>query len=200
MTIADKLTRLSTAHDAIISAINAKGGSATGDGFEDFAADIAAIPSGSSAWTKIATQEFNASTNSSSAIIVGTIDIGSSNYTSNFILYVKVRDKAGAQASKFVGCDCLLFNVQAANSQTSNATSWTVTTFSKGTSAFVMNCYASSAAYGVYAGQLSSAGVLTIYARYNNSGSRTINGTYEVTVWKLDYAPDQGNPFDYSYA
>lgn len=48
MTIADKLTRLATAHDAIISAINAKGGSATGDGFEDFATDIAAIPSGPS--------------------------------------------------------------------------------------------------------------------------------------------------------
>ena len=47
MTIADKLTRLATAHDAIISAINAKGGSATGDGFEDFATDIAAIPTGS---------------------------------------------------------------------------------------------------------------------------------------------------------
>lgn len=46
MTIADKLTRLATAHDAIISAINAKGGSATGDGFEDFATDIAAIPTG----------------------------------------------------------------------------------------------------------------------------------------------------------
>ena len=46
MTIADKLTRLATAHDAIISAINAKGGAATGDGFEDFATDIAAIPGG----------------------------------------------------------------------------------------------------------------------------------------------------------
>lgn len=44
MTIADKLTRLATAHDNIITAINAKGGSATGDGFEDFATDISAIP------------------------------------------------------------------------------------------------------------------------------------------------------------
>ena len=44
MTIADKLTRLSAAHDDIIDAINAKGGSATGDGFEDFAADIESLP------------------------------------------------------------------------------------------------------------------------------------------------------------
>ena len=38
--------RLQIAKAAIMSAINAKGGSATGHGFEDFASDIATIPSG----------------------------------------------------------------------------------------------------------------------------------------------------------
>ena len=45
MSISDKLTRLSAAHDAIAAAITQKGGTVnTGDGFEDFAADIATIP------------------------------------------------------------------------------------------------------------------------------------------------------------
>ena len=45
MSISDKLTRLSAAHTAISAAISAKGGTvAAGDGFEDFAQDIATIP------------------------------------------------------------------------------------------------------------------------------------------------------------
>ena len=48
MAISDKLTRLSTAHDNIAAAIATKGGTVnTGDGFEDFAADIATIPQSS---------------------------------------------------------------------------------------------------------------------------------------------------------
>ena len=45
MSISDKITRLATAHDDIAAAIATKGGTVnTGDGFEDFAADIATIP------------------------------------------------------------------------------------------------------------------------------------------------------------
>lgn len=46
-TIADNLLRLQTARTAIATAITAKGGTVTqGDGFEEFPADIATIPSG----------------------------------------------------------------------------------------------------------------------------------------------------------
>ena len=45
MSISDKLTRLRAAHTAISAAISAKGGTVSaGDGFEDFAQDIATIP------------------------------------------------------------------------------------------------------------------------------------------------------------
>lgn len=47
-TIAENLTKLQTARTNIASAITAKGGTVSqGDGFEDFATDIATIPSGS---------------------------------------------------------------------------------------------------------------------------------------------------------
>ena len=47
-TIAQNLQRLVTAKDAISSAITAKGGTVnSGDGLEEFPADIATIPSGS---------------------------------------------------------------------------------------------------------------------------------------------------------
>ena len=46
-TIADNLLRLQTARTAIATAITTKGGTVTqGDGFEEFPADIATIPSG----------------------------------------------------------------------------------------------------------------------------------------------------------
>ena len=47
MSIADKITRLQTAKTNIANAITTKGGTViTGDGFEEFATDIASIPSG----------------------------------------------------------------------------------------------------------------------------------------------------------
>ena len=85
MTIASCLTRLSAARDAIISAINGKGGSATGHGFEDFATDIAALAS--SSWKKIATQDYTVSTTSTSAATTGTMQLGVSAYTSGKIIY-----------------------------------------------------------------------------------------------------------------
>lgn len=47
MSIADKITRLQAAKEAIAAAITSKGGTvASGDGYESFASDIASIPSG----------------------------------------------------------------------------------------------------------------------------------------------------------
>lgn len=46
MSINDKLLRLSAARNGIITALGAKGVTATGHGFEDFAADVAAIETG----------------------------------------------------------------------------------------------------------------------------------------------------------
>lgn len=54
MSIADKITRLQTAKSGIASAITAKGGTVgASDGFEEFASDIASIPSGGSSFNPL---------------------------------------------------------------------------------------------------------------------------------------------------
>ena len=53
MSVSDKITRLSNASSAISAAITAKGGTVnSGDGFEEYAADIATIPTGGGATEK----------------------------------------------------------------------------------------------------------------------------------------------------
>jgi hypothetical protein len=48
---------------------------------------------------------------------------------------------------------------------------------------------ATTTGYGVYGYSISSAGVVTIQRRYNSNYSLTINGTYTIEVWALDYGP-----------
>ena len=198
MTIASCLTRLSAARDAIISAINGKGGSATGHGFEDFATDIAALAS--SSWKKIATQDYTVSTTSTSAATTGTMQLGVSAYTSGKIIYVKIRDKAGAREGYFVGSDTFFINPYPKNGTTSTLTSaGRIITRKASGGAYNVYVGGTTTGYGVYAYSINNVGALVIQQRYNSSNSLTINGTYEVTVWTLDYVPDQGNPFDYTY-
>lgn len=202
MTIADKLTRLSAAHDDIISAINAKGGSATGDGFEDFAADIAAIPGGGggSNWTLLATQDFTVNTTATSASQAGSMTLPASAYTSSKILYVRIRDKSGARNGYFVGSDNFFFNPYPANGATTELSSAAKAIIRKASDgAYAVYTAGTSTGYGVYAGSINSAGTLNINKRYNSTYSLTVNSTYEVKVYALDYCPDQGNPFDYTY-
>lgn len=195
MTIADKLTRLSTAHDAIISAINAKGGSATGDGFEDFAADIAAIPSGGgSSYTLLASAEMSANTTSTSATVLGTIAAGSSAWTADDILYVRIRDKAGKRNGYFYGGDAWVTNINAANGVTTDISAIPKIAYSYNSSTWYQAFQATASGYGVYLAKVASDGSITISTRYSSSSSRTINGTYKVEVYKLSWANDE-HPF-----
>lgn len=200
MTIADKLTRLSTAHDAIISAINAKGGSATGDGFEDFAADIAAIPGGGggSSYTLIHSEEFQLTYSSTTAATATTIALGSSGWFANAVLYVKVRDKAGRRNGYFLGTDSYIMNYQAANNAASNLTAGSGLVHSQKSDGTVNTVSGSmSSLQGLYPYSLAADGTLTMRKRYNASNTLTIDSTYIIEIYKLDYAPNQGDPYTY---
>lgn len=134
-----------------------------------------------------------------SATSHSTISLGSSNYTANKIIYVKVRDKAGPRNGYFVGSDAYFFNYYDANSATTTLAVRPIIIFRKSSDG-VYTGYAagSNTGYGVYPYQLTSAGVLSIYKRYSSTYSLTIDGTYVVEVYALDYAPT-GNPFNYNY-
>lgn len=105
---------------------------------------------------------------------------------------VRVRDQAGKRAGYFYGHDTYFTNFQIANGATSTLTAAAHMTYAD-TSAG--KWYEYSGQYGVYGYSISSAGVVTIRRRYNSTYSLTINGTYDVEVWALDY-PDGKSVFD----
>lgn len=148
----------------------------------------------------IKTAEYTVSTTSTTATDIGTMALGSQYYTSDKIIYVKVRDKAGIRNGYFAGSDSYFFNYYAANSATTTLTYAARvihTVNSSGSHAQYVG--ATTTGYGVYPYSIDSSGNLVMRRRYSSSYSLTINGTYMVEVYTLDYVPYMGNPFDYSY-
>lgn len=156
------------------------------------------VPSG---WTLLDSKDVTVNTTSTSVAQVTTIACGVAAYTADKMVYVKIRDKAGARAGYFVGSDSIFFNPQVANGGTSSQTYAARTIFRMSSSnVYAVYTAATTTGYGVYPASIDSAGVVTISSRYNSSYSLTINGTYNVEVYTLDYAPTTGNPFNYSYS
>ena len=199
MTIASCLTRLSAARDAIISAINAKGGSATGHGFEDFATDIAAIQTGGgSSYTLIHSEELQLTYSSTTAATAVEIALGASGWTADDFLYVKVRDKAGRRNGYFIGTDSWLMNYLAKNGATTNLTAGAGLIHSqKADGTFYSIGGSISSMQGIYPYSLASDGTLTMRKRYNANNTLTINSTYIIEIYKVGFAPNQGDPYTY---
>ena len=151
-------------------------------------------------YTLLATAQYSVNTTSTTAASAGTIALGSSVFTSDKILYVKVRDKAGPRAGYFVGTDSYLFNFNKASSSTTTVTAKAILTHRRASGgAFTTYVSASgTVGYGVYPYSLDSSGNLIIYKRYNSTYTPTLNGTYVVEVYLLDYVGIAGNPFSYS--
>lgn len=194
--INETFTSVSNGKSLIAAAITDKGvATAASDSFATMASNIALI--GGSSYTKIASADYMVNTTATTGYSIGTLALGSTYWTSSKIIYVQVRDKAGARNDHFVGSDVWFFNANAANGNTgtfSGRFGGTIYRLSAGSFGVV------NSTYGIYGYSISATGDLEIYARYSSSNSHTIDGTYNVTVYALDYAPDQGNPFDYSFS
>lgn len=150
-------------------------------------------------YTLLAWCDFSINTTSSTAASVGTISLGVSAYTSDKIIYVKIRDKAGPRNGYFVGSDTYFYNQYPINGvSTTMSNAIRVIHRKKSNGSYDKSMLGSTEGYGVYAYSLSSEGVLMIYRRYNSTSSLTINGTYRVWVYTLDYVGTAGNPFNYS--
>jgi len=195
--INETFTNVSNGKTAIAAAITDKGvATAASDSFATMASNIALIGGGSS-YTKIASVDYEVTTTATTGYSIGTIALGSTYWTADKIIYVRVRDKAGARDGYFVGSDVWFFNHMAAN----GITTGTNATKLGGNFYYSSGAYGvSTIPYGVYGYSINNSGDLAIYARYSSGASKTIDGTYNVTVYTLDYAPDQGNPFDYSFS
>lgn len=142
-----------------------------------------------SSWKLLGSTEITTSSTSTTATSVGTLTIPEA-WDANKIILVRVRDKAGKRAGYFYGSDSFFLNYQDASGGTSTIT-YAGRLIHRCTSSGAYSSYvgATTTGYGVYGYSISAAGVVNIYRRYNSNYSLTINGTYIVEVWALDYEP-----------
>lgn len=135
-------------------------------------------------WTKIASDSFNVTTTSTSSTSIGTIELGNDYYTKDAIIYVRVRDHNGKRNGYLYGTDTFFLNHCDANGSGSDLTTGARLVHRMSSS----GTYGSySGSYGVYGYSITSDGILNIYRRYNSTYTLTIDGTYDVEVYKLEY-------------
>ena len=142
-------------------------------------------------WKHIANGYFWVSTTSTSAASVGTIACGSDAWTSNKILYVRIRDINGSNNGCFYGSDNFIINMNAANGSTSSVSSIIRYIWRKDSNG---NWGSSTSTYGIYASSLDSSGNITITRRYNSTNSLTISSNYCADVYTIDF-PGLAHPF-----
>ena len=150
---------------------------------------------GGSSYTLLAKEEFEVSGTSTSKTAVGTISAPGC-WTSDKIIYVRVRDKAGKRNGYFLGTDVYFFNSYPALGYTF-AFSAIMGAYTAYKSTGVLNSGVGnfSSMSGVYAESISSNGTIDIMYRYNSGSSQTIDGTYVVEVYALDW-PDGVSPYN----
>ena len=150
---------------------------------------------GSSSWTKVAETSYQVTYTSTSAGNVATLSTGHSElWTSDKIVYLRVRDTAGKRAGYFYGTDNFFINQYPKNGVTiSNLTTAARYIYRCGTNEqYTAYSFGTSNGYGVYLRTVYSDGRIIIGARYNSTYSLTIDGTYSVEVYLLD--PPTGAP------
>lgn len=142
-----------------------------------------------SSWKLLGKTTITTSSTSTTAASVGTFSIPEA-YDGNKVIMVRVRDNAGPRAGYFYGSDSFFMNYQDASGGTSTIT-YAGRLIHRRTTDNAYSTYvgATTTGYGVYGYSISSEGVVTIQRRYNSNYSLTINGTYDVEVWALNYAP-----------
>jgi len=145
---------------------------------------------GGSSYTLLGSKEFEVSTTSTTATEIGTLTVEGA-FTSDYIVYVKVRDKAGKRNGYWRGADYFVVNPNAANGNTTTLSGG----FAKvGTYVNSSGNFATSASdVGVYPYSITSEGKITIRSKYNSSYG-TIDGTYVVEVYALPW-PNDDSPF-----
>ena len=147
---------------------------------------------GSSSYELLYRTEAVASTTSTSASLLTTISGITRAWTKDKILYVRIRDKAGKRAGYFFGSDDFLINYVAASGTTNmqNVVANLTTKYNGGASAWTTK----TNSVGVYLNSVDSSGNIKIYQRYSSSISGTIDGTYIIEVYLLDF-PGNVSPF-----
>ena len=149
---------------------------------------------GGSSYTLLDTEEVTVSTTSTSTIAISdsTMTIPRESHTDK-ILLIQVRDKAGKRNGYFYGSDTYWMQPSGGSQQNNYRNVILYTTNSSGNVVV-----SSTSTYGVFPHSpptFSTGSVtVTMEARYHSSYSTTIDGTYTVNVYDLDF-PNGSSPF-----
>lgn len=168
--------------------------------------DVNVPSSGGSSYTLIASTSYQVSTTSTTAVSVGTFETGDTSiWTSDKMVFVKIRDLAGRRNGYFYGSDSIICNNVPGNnlSSTSNYLIYG-TMYYQNTAGNLINMNLQRTrssyqieGYGVYPRLIYDDGSIDIFARYSTSSyitTQTIDGTFNVEVYLLKW-PDNINPF-----
>ncbi|MBQ3404765.1 MAG: hypothetical protein IJG63_05055 [Oscillospiraceae bacterium] len=190
--MANKITN--TEHyAAIANAIRRKNGETDTYTPAEMADAIGRIPQGGGyGYTLLGSAEFTVNTTSTTELSVGAIDCGSAAYTSQKLIYVRIRDKAGKRSGYYYGSDSFVFNRNPGRGSTDTTTSVAICTMRY--SAGAPTSLIPSTKYGIYPKSINSSGEIAINGLYNLSATSTINGTFLCEVYALDW-PDGISPF-----
>lgn len=160
---------------------------------------------GGSSYQLIYSTTIEVSTSSTTAVSLDPIETGDASiWTSEKLVYLKIRDTAGWRNQHYFGADYFLSNnIPATTLTTTNAYRW----FGQGYSMYInkylspmllMNTSSAPSGYGIYPSFLHNDGQIDLNARYSTStgyATYTIDGTFSVKVYLLDW-PDDLSPFD----
>ena len=151
---------------------------------------------GETSWTLLGSHTYEVSTDSTSASTVGSFTVCKS-WDASKIIYIKVRDVEGPKKGCFLGSDSFFMNCFAANDyQTPFATAARIIHFVTDDEKYEQYTASTTNGYGVYGYSISPGGSITIRKRYSDEYSLTINGTYLVEVYSLDF-PNNESPFNF---
>lgn len=148
---------------------------------------------GGSSYTLLGSAEYTVNTTSATNITVGTLNIPSA-YNSDYILYVKVRNKSGRVDGTLYGTDSFLMNQYQKYNKTTALQYGQFYTVQYVADDWDPVIVKDTGQYGVYPTLLTSSGELTISARYDSTITMTINSTFTVEVYALNW-PDNVIPF-----
>ena len=149
---------------------------------------ITGTNSGSGGATFVTSKQVTTSTTSTTASTLETWSTGHSEvWTSDKVVYVKLRDHAGKRNGYFYGSDNFFINILPVNgSSTTSSAASARFIYRYNSDEYGTNYYTGSTGYGVYVDTIYSDGRFRLRQRYNSTSSLTVNGTYDVEVYLID--------------
>lgn len=150
---------------------------------------------GSSDWELVASKEITVNTTSTSATTIEWWDTEKTSiWTSDKMVYIRIRDKEGKRNGYFYGSDTCFINEIPSFGQSSSQ-SYGMRTVYRVDSNGKYRTYTTGAStgYGVYVQSIEDTGSIRLMSRFSTTYTLTINGTYTVEVYLL--SPPTGKPF-----